>query len=205
MAKITLPQDIPSVLLDGYRSTLGEVRPDKGVRKRYPYRVPTMQTAVGTPHPKQLIQRARFLGAKDRFATVDWATRQRWYAAAPEWGSFLWYYNYYIMSDLTGNADPQKGGFGVIKSIQFKNISMPAGTGEGQVAITAIDATKSVVMLFGNSMWIYETEAVGIAGTVYPYVSSLASELVKCKWAVPAYSGNNTLAATIGIIVIEYV
>ncbi|GAH45394.1 unnamed protein product, partial [marine sediment metagenome] len=87
MAKTDGTQDIPSELLDGYRATLGEERPDNGVRKRYPYRVPTMQTLVGHPSPKQKAQRARFLTAINNFADVDWPTRQRWYAAMPEWDS----------------------------------------------------------------------------------------------------------------------
>lgn len=205
MAKITEPQNIPSELLDGYRGTLGEVRPDDGVRKRYPYRVPTMQTAIGHPTVKQKKQRARFLTAKNDFANVDWATRQRWYAAMPEWGSFLWYYNYFIMSSLIGNANISEGGAGVIKSIQFKQISMPAGTGEGQVAITAIDPAKTVVMLYGGSLTWLEAETWATAVSIYPYVSSIAAELVKCKWSLDNWDGNITLAATIGLTIIEYI
>ncbi len=205
MAKIEEPQSIPSELLDGYRGTLGESRPDKGVRKRYPYRVPTMQTLVGHPSIKQREQRARFLTAKNNFANVDWATRQRWYAAMPEYGSFLWYYNYFIMSSLNGNADGEHGGLGVIKSIQFKTISMPAGTGEGQVVITAIDPTKAVVMLYGNSVSVQEETEFAIVIPVYPYVSDLAAALVKCKWSLPSPTTNATIAATIGITVIEYI
>lgn len=205
MAKITPPQNIPSELLDGYRATLGEERPDHGVRKRYPYRVPTMQTLVGHPSTKQKAQRARFKIAINDFADVDWETRQRWYAAAPEWGSFLWYYNYFIMSDLAGNADAEHGGVGVIKSIQFKTIAMPAGAGEGQVAIDAIDPAKSVVMLYGNSFALYTWEQGSWVVTVYPYPSSVAAELIKCKWSVASYAGQETKAANIGITVIEYI
>lgn len=205
MAKVTGPQEIPSELLDGYRASMGEVTPIDGVRKRYPYRVPTMQTEAGHPSTKQRAQRARFLIAKNDFADVDWATRQRWYAARPEWGSFLWYYNYFIMSDLTGNADVKHGGVGVIKSIQFKTIAMPGAAGEGQVAIDAIDPTKSVVMLYGNSVSIFQSDLWGLAIPSYPYVSSLAAELVKCKWAITGWGGESTEAANIGITVIEYV
>ena len=109
------------------------------------------------------------------------------------------------MSSLVGNADIPAGGAGVIKSIQFKDISMPAGTGEGQVAITAVDIAKTVVMLYGNSIIVKEYEASAAAITSYPYVSSLASELVKCKWAISAFEGVNAVAATIGITVIEYI
>lgn len=205
MAKVTPPQNIPSELLDLYRAALGEKRPDHGVRKRYPYRVPTMQTLVGHPSPKQKTQRARFLVAENNFADVDWPTRQRWYAAAPIWGSYLWYYNYFIMSSLLGNANPEAGGSGVIKSIQHKLISIPAGAGEGQVAITAVDIAKTVVMISGASVAYGYEEDQPFAVPVYPYVSSIAAELVKAKWSIAAPFGNNTLAAVISILVIEYI
>lgn len=205
MAKVEGPQEIPSELLDGYRGTLGEITPIDGVRKRYPFRVPTMQTLVGHPSPKQKAQRARFLIAKGDFAGVDFPTRQRWYDAAPEWGSFLWYYNYFIMSSLVGNADPNSGGAGVIKSIQHKLVAIPAGAGEGQVAITAIDVAKSVVMLNGASVAIDTENAERWATMVFPYVSSLASELLKCKWCVAVPYASATKAATISAIIIEYI
>ena len=164
-----------------------------------------MQTKAGHPSPKQKAERARFLTAKGDFTGVDWATRQRWYAAAPVWGSFLWYYNYFIMSSLVGNANLDGGGAGMIKSIQHKTIAMPAGTGEGQVAITAVDIAKTVVMLFGASTISREAENWAQAITVYPYLSSMASELVKTKWSVPSHAGTNTEAANISITIIEYI
>jgi len=164
-----------------------------------------MQTKGGNPTAKQKEQRLRFIEATKKFADVDEGTRERWYAAMPEYHSLLWYYNYFIMSSLNGNADISDGGAGVIKSIQFKQISMPAGTGEGSVAITSIDPAKSVVMLYGNSFTYREEEAWALTVHVYPYVSSIAALLVKCKWSVTSLSGNNTAAATIGITVIEYI
>ncbi len=205
MAKVTGTQNVPSALLDLYRGTLGEQDPKNAIGKRYPYRVPTMQTEKGHPTVKQLAQRTRFKTAVENFAGVDASTRARWYAAEPPWSSFLWYYNYFIMSDLNGNANTDGGGFGVIKSIQHKEISMPAGTGEGQVAITAIDAAKAVVMLFGATVISREAENWAQAITVYPYLSSIAATLVKCKWATPSFSGTDAIAATISITVIEYI
>lgn len=206
MAKISIgPQNIPSALLDGYRANLAEPRPDTAVvGKRYPYRIPTQQDG-GRPSVKKREQRARFKLAIAKFKNVDEATRERWYAAMPPYSSFLWYYNYFIMSDLTGNADVKHGGAGVIKSIQFKTIAMPAGTGEGSVAITAIDPAKSVVMLYGASVFFIETEAGLAFGSVYPYMSSIAAELVKCKWSMSDFYGAYTEAANIGITVIEYI
>ena len=110
------------------------------------------------------------------------------------------------MSDLAGNANIPQGGAGVIKSIQNKTISMPGAGGEGQVAITAVDIAKSVIMLFGAShIVVYIGEEGGATPTVFPYISSFASELVKCKWSVASESGWNTAAATISITVIEYI
>lgn len=205
MAKTTGTQSIPSALLDLYRGTLGEQDPKNAVAKRYPFRVPTLQTEKGHPTVKQLAQRARFTTTFGNFATLSPSDRARWYAAMPEWGSFLWYYNYFIMSGLSGNADPEHGGAGLIKSIQFKTIAMPSGTGEGQVAITTVDPAKCVVMLYGATYagWIWE-EGPAIV-TIYPYVSSIAAALVKCKWSVTDYEGEPAEAANIGITVIEYI
>ena len=205
MANIILPQTIPSALRGEYQKVLGVARSGNRVFKRSPFRIPTMQTLGGNPSPKQRKQRLRFIEATNKFASIDEDTRERWYASMPEYHSLLWYYNYFIMSSLNGNADISDGGAGVIKSIQFKEISMPAGSGEGQIAITAVDPAKSVVMLYGNSFTYREEEAWALSGPVYPYVSSIAAELVKCKWSLASYSGNNTSAANIGITVIEYI
>lgn len=205
MAKLEEPQDIPSELLDGYRVALNSHSTANIVKKRYPFRMPPMQEGGKGVYPKQRSQRARFKTAVADFNELSQADRERWYAAEPPWGSFLWYYNYFIMSSLSGNANIDDGGAGLIKSIQFKQISMPAGAGEGQVAITAVDPAKSVVMLYGNSAIIYEWETGSVVVTVYPYTSSFAAALVKCKWSMASYSGENTKAATIGVTIIEYI
>lgn len=205
MAKTTGTQNVPSELLDRYRSALGEQDPKSNVGKRYPYRVPPMQTATGHPSKKQLSQRSRFNLAKVDFANLSPAERTRWYENEPEYGSFLWYYNYFIMSSLAGNADVPAGGAGVIKSIQHKLIAVPAGAGEGQVAITSVDVAKTVVMLNGASVAIDEELGAFFSTMVFPYVSSLAAALLKCKWCIAAPYCSNTKAATISAIIIEYI
>lgn len=203
MAKITPPQNIPSELLDGYRATLGEERPDHGVRKRYPYRVPTMQSLVGHPSPKQRAQRARFLIAKSNFANADWPTRQRWYAAAPEWGSVLWYYNYFIMSSLAGNADPEHGGFGVIKSIQNITDTIPI-IGKTVTIPVAVDITKTVVMIWGASynyaFDTWEDLPYAWAWAVYPIWGNLQPTSIDISWSLTPFA-----AAGVSIQVIEYI
>jgi len=205
MAKIEGTQNVPSELLDLYRGTLGEATPKSSIAKRYPYRVPPMQTEAGHPSIKQLKQRERFKTAINNFAGLDATARARWYESEPPWGSFLWYYNYFIMSSLVGNADIPAGGAGVIKSIQFKTMAIPEGTGEGQAVIDAIDPEKSVVMLYGGSVAPIATDIGNLYVSVYPYVSSIAAELVKCKWSLSNVGWGNTKAANIGITVIEYI
>lgn len=150
MVKITGAQSIPSVLLDVYRGTLTEKQPDGVSRKRYPYRVPNMQEGGSGVKPGQLAQRTRFKESIANFKKESAGEKERWYAARPEWSSLLWYYNYYIMSDLTGNANSDAGGVGVIKSIQVVKQSVPT-TGGQSFAIDAVDPAKTVVMMFGNS------------------------------------------------------
>ena len=205
MADITLPQTVPSALLDGYKKALGEARSGKRVFKRYPFRVPVMQTKGGNPSAKQKEQRLRFIEATKKFASVDNDTRERWYAAMPEYHSLLWYYNYFIMSSLLGNANLEQGGAGVIKSIQHKLITIPAGTGEGSVVITTIDPAKAVVMVNGSSIAIDDEGGVFFTSQVYPYVSSLAAALLKLKWALSAPYYSNTKSATVSATIIEYI
>jgi hypothetical protein len=100
--------------------------------------------------PAQKAQRARFKTAQQNFRGVSAEDRHRWYEAEPIWSSFLWYYNYFIMSSLTGNATPNQGGAGVIKSIQFVSKSIPTA-GNESITINTVDPAKTVVMLFGNS------------------------------------------------------
>ncbi len=151
MAKTEGTQSIPSALLDAYRGTLTEQQPDGVSRKRYPYRVPNMQEGGSDVKPGQKAQRTRFKESIANFHNVSAADRARWYAARPPWSSLLWYYNYYIMSDLTGNANQQQGGVGVIKSIQVMKASVPTTGSHEYTLDTEVDAAKTVVMLFGSA------------------------------------------------------
>jgi hypothetical protein len=205
MAKVEGTQSIPASIADAYSALLTPKISGAQIRTRCPFDRPKSKAGGVDETDAQKTQRARFIDGITKFADVDIATRARWYGASPIWHSFLWYYNYFIMSDLTGNADIKHGGVGVIKSIQFKTISMPSGSGEGQVAITAVDPAKCVVMLYGSSLAIDDEAGVFWSSIVYPYVSSIAAELVKCKWSIAVPYVNNTKAADIGITVIEYI
>ena len=149
MARV-VNQSIPSELYAGYTRTLARVSSSGRVSRRYPYRLPHMQS--GSPRVSQAAQaqRERFKAAAAIFAAMPEAQRERYYAAAPEWNSVLWYYNYAIMSALAGNANADAGGYGVIKSIQ--NVSgVIAAEGITTLTIAAIDPAKAVVMLYGAS------------------------------------------------------
>jgi len=150
MAKFEGDQSIPAALLDLYRGTLNPHPTGKVVKKRYPFRMPRMQEGGRGVHADQITQRARFKEAIQDFKGISSSDRARWYAAEPPWSSFLWYYNYFIMSSLVGNANLDQGGIGVIKSIQYVSKSIPTG-GDEAITIAAVDPAKTVVMLFGNS------------------------------------------------------
>jgi len=143
MAKV-IGQNVPSDDKHAYESSLELARADGTVRKRFPFQV------VNHELPKQTIQRNRFKKAIAIFNNVTYADRQRWYAARPVWHSFLWYYNYCIMSALAGNANIQDGGAGVIKTIQVVKAEVPT-TGTKSFAINTVDPAKTVVMVHGNS------------------------------------------------------
>jgi len=198
MAKVEGAQSIPAEWLDEYRATLTEKQPDNIVRRRYPYRLPKMQSNKGRPHAKQLIQRQRFKTALSKFGSIGSAERARWYDSMPVWGSFLWYYNYFILSALMGNANLDQGGAGVIKGINHYTFTLPTGTPvDVTVSISAIDPVKAVAMLFGAGFNYYQ-DTVGVAN--YPYLVSLNSSQAFLKGSLP-----NKEAAGCGVSIIEYI
>jgi len=150
MAKIEGTQNIPSAVLDAYRATLGEQRPNDIIGKRYPYRVPKMQKGGSGVSPAQRSQRDRFLYNIGLFKTASPAERARWYAAMPPWSSYLWYYNYFMMSGQTGDDASQTGATGVIKSIQVVKDTIPT-TGTKSFTIAAVAAAKCIVMIQGSA------------------------------------------------------
>lgn len=205
MAKFSGDQNIPSVLLDAYRGTLNPHPTGNIVKKRYPFRMPKMQEGKPGVSNKQKTQRERFKKAITDFAGTESAERQRWYAAEPPWSSFLWYYNYFIMSSLSGNANIEQGGAGLIKSIQTVTMSIGAGSAEGSVNIDTIDPDKSVVMLNGASTNTEEGTGWYRSTTIYPYVSGKTATQIKCKWSIATINAVNTTAAVISATIIEYI
>lgn len=150
MVKIEGTQDIPAEWEDEYIALLAKKNENDVVQKRYPFDRPNWQEGGGLVKPGQEIQRGYVKLAIEKFADCDEACRARWYAAAPEWGSFLWYYNYFIMSALQEVPAGYPGVSGVIKSIQVVKETVTVG-GNKTFSINTVDPAKTVVMMFGNS------------------------------------------------------
>jgi hypothetical protein len=203
MAHIEGTQEIPSEMRKLYQATLGLPLPDGQVKKRVPFRNKKMQAFGSGVTEKQNQQRDRFLNAIDKFNNADDDTRSRWYDAEPEYNSFLWYYNYFILSGLNGNANGQQGGYGVIKLIQ--HISTSLATGGATISIpTAIDPQKAVVMAWGAAYNYYEVAlepgGYGWAWNCFPVPKILNSSSLEAVWSnTPQGAGNCSF------IVIEYI
>lgn len=143
-------------------------------------------------------QRNRWKAIRDKFKTLTWAEKQRWYAARPPWASLLWYYNYFMMSGLMGNAVIGDKGGGVIKDINHYAFTMTAGaTPLATIAIDTCDPAKSVPFFFGAGWYEILTN---FAIVVYPYLVSLNSTqmIVGASMQIDAN-------AKIGVTLIEYI
>ena len=203
MADITLPQTIPSALRDEYKKVLGVARDGNRVFKRYPFRVPSMQTKDGNPSPEQKKQRLRFIEATKSFASTDDDTRERWFDAMPEYHSLLWYYNYFVLSALNGVLGAIVQGAQVIKNII--NLSGTVGTAGTTFTMgEAVDPSKCVVMLWGAA-YSYSEAQVGDypyawAWPVYPVWSNLNSSNIVVDWALPPQE-----ESVVAVQVIEYI
>jgi len=151
MAKVT-DQSIPSedrILYKRQCQISTDSRGVKFVRSRYPWRVPISQEGGRAVSPGQITQRDKFKLVKNKYATIDAATKQRWVDANPEYKSYLYGYNFFMMEGLTGGGTleyPQ-----MIKSIQVIKESVPT-TGTKSFSISTVDPVKTVVMIQGNSV-----------------------------------------------------
>jgi hypothetical protein len=198
MARVEGTQSIPSEINDGYRQLLTPKTPDGIVRLRYPYRVPGLQNLFGNPSQAQRDQRARFRTAVDNFNAISPAERSRWYDTMPPWGSFLWYYDWFILSALMGVTGLPGRYEAVIKSIHYYPFTIPTGVQvDITVSITAVDPLKAVVMLFGAGFDYYQ-DTIGVAN--YPYPKAIYSSSMILRGSLP-----NTEAAECGALVIEYI
>jgi hypothetical protein len=201
MARIEGTQNIPAEWLDEYRATLTEKLPTGVGRKRFPFRLRLFSKKGYKATDAQLEQRSRFEAVRDKFKSISWADRQRWYAARPPWSSLLWYYNYFILSGLMGNAVVGDKGGGVIKDINHYTFTLPGGTPANvTVNIDACDPAKAVAFLFGGGGHILPADTLWVISPVYPYLVTLAS-----TYAV--FKASATLEEAVGCstTIIEYI
>ncbi len=198
MVWMTGAQSIPAELLDLYRGTLTEKQPDGVSRKRYPFRVPHMQAGGADVKPAQLIQRNRFKAVIARFNATSDAERARWYAARPPWSSFLWYYNYFIMSGLMDVLGANPEGASVINTIKHYTFAMASGAPANiTVAITEINPEKAAVFFYGGGG---AEIAEGIGVPIYPRLEALNATNIVARAA-----GQNDIAVICSVSVIEYI
>ena len=203
MAKVEGTQSIASALLKKYQAALTSKTSTSHVRIRMPFTLPKAKAGGIHESTARAAQRARFNLARTDFNNLGTADRSNWYDNAPVWNSYLWYYNFFILSSLGGNADFNAGGLGVIKLIQQVQTSL--GTAGGVIAIpTAIDPKKSVVMVWGGGHTHDEGfgEDFGFAWAwiCYPVPYILNSTSVSVLWSeTPSAAGN------IALQIIEYI
>lgn len=163
MAKI-VTQSIPSENRLWYKRAMQIATTRKGsqyVRLRYPWRVPKMQAGGSGVSPAQVANRAKFNLVKERYALLDATAKARWAAANPEYHSYLFGYNFFMLEGFLGGGPIQYPD--VIKSIQIVKAEVPT-TGTKSFAISAVDPDKCVVLIQGNS-YISDTVQRG-TGTV---------------------------------------
>lgn len=148
--KIEGPQEIPSELLNAYKATLTEKGDNTFCKKRSPFKLEQMSNKGAHVRDAQLTQRERFVSGVNEFAQQSPTSRARWYSRMPEWNSFLWYYNYFMLEALGAVIGADGKVEAVIKSIQIVKESIPT-TGGKSFAINAVDATRTIVLPYGNS------------------------------------------------------
>ncbi len=203
MAKVEGTQNIPSGIWDKYRAQLTFKLTDATIRLRCPFTRPKSREGEADESLLQISQRNRFKSARDSFNNVPESSRSRWYDTAPPWNSYLWYYNWFMLSALMGVTGIPGGTIAVIKQIINKKISVPTG-GTGFSFQPAVDPSKVVIMLWGNA-WSWQsiqwgTAELAVAWPVYPVWDSLLSSSLLVNWAQTPID-----AANITVQIIEYI
>jgi len=120
------------------------------VRTRYPWRIPKMQAGGSGVKPAQKVQRDRFIYVKNKYALLTAADKARWVAANPEYHSYLYGYNFFMLEGLMGGGTveyPQ-----MIKSIQVMKASVPTTGGHAFTLPVEVDSAKTVVMIQGSAI-----------------------------------------------------
>ena len=150
MAKV-VTQSIPSEDRIIYKRALQISTSHKDVkyiRTRFPWRLPQMQEGGANVKAAQRIQRDRFKYAKNHYALLSASDKARWAAANPEYHSYLFGYNFFMLEGLMGGGPVQYPQ--MIKSIQVVKEEVPT-TGNKSFTISEVDPAKCVVLIQGNS------------------------------------------------------
>ncbi len=198
MARIEGTQSIPSTWKEAYDGTVTPLMPSAAIRKRYPWKKPNKQAGGLDVTQAETDQRSRWLAVRNKFKDLDSATRARWYDARPVWNSLLWYYNYFMMSGLDGNAVIGNKGAGVIKDIHHYTFQLPIGTAPvATVSIDTCDPYKSVPFFFGAGVVLAWAD---LPVVVYPYLKTLAS-----SYMVIGASMGLDFSANLSVTLIEYI
>ncbi len=203
MAKTEGTQNIPAPLVYLYEGTLGKQRPNTSIHKRYPWSMPTMRAGKSNETKKQRIQRERFTLVRKQFNALSRTERERWYAGMPPYSSLLWYYNYFMLSGLMDVLGADGRGAMVIKSIQNRQITVPLN-GTTITHASVIDASKTVVMLWGGSYNTTEIEDpganwYGIGWPVQPMWGTLSNTNISLTYAIAP-----KVVSLVALQVIEY-
>ncbi len=150
MAKVTT-QTIPSeqrIIYKRAAQIATTVRNIDYVRTRYPWRIKNSQAGGSAETPLQKTMRDRFRYVVQKYSLISAAERLRWVDANPEYHSFLYGYNFFMLEGLMGGGPEQYPQ--MIKSIQVVKQSM-AAVGNTGFVINTVDPAKVVVLIAGNS------------------------------------------------------
>jgi hypothetical protein len=150
MAKVDT-QSIPSELRIKYKrgaQIATTLRGQDYVRTRYPWRIPHMQAGGAGVTSAQQTQRDKFSFVRGKYGLLTATAKARWAAANPEYHSYLFGYNFFMLEGLLGGGPIQYPD--VIKSIQVVKKTM-SKSGNTEFDIDSVDPAKCVVLIAGNS------------------------------------------------------
>jgi hypothetical protein len=171
MAKVDT-QSIPSekrIIYKRAAQIATTLRGQDYVRSRFPWRLPQMQEGGAGVKPAQQTNRDRFKYAKNKYALLSAAGKARWAAANPEYNSYLFGYNFFMLEGLMGGGPTQYPQ--MIKSIQVHKASVPTSGGHTFTLSPSIDGTKGVVLIQGSARKVPKvirgTGTLQVAGSVF--------------------------------------
>jgi len=201
MAKIEGTQNIPSEIAKQYSAILTPKLSSGTVRRRCPFQRPKTKDGGPCVTPAMEFQRSRFKTAVSKFNECPQESRSRWYETAPEWHSYLWYYNWFMLSALMGVTGIPGRYEAVIKGINHYTFTLPSGDPTNvTVSISAVDPERAIVFFYGAGAHAGEANGQYFGIPNYPYLVSLDS-----SQAIVKASLYNDQAAGCSISVIEYI